>query len=219
MKSPLHIVFAIQIAFAALSAGAPIVITAPTVITQSGSYILGNNILAVSSPAITIANSGVSIDFNGYSITGLGVLYGVFASGQNNISLQNGSIVGFTRGINLASTSGASHGHIITHMNITSGLTTGTVGIFIGTAVASRISDCEVSNQAFGIYTLGNVNVLQNDVSGSTNTGIRMSPGDFAERNTVSNSLFGILGGKFQNNLTSGCTTPFSNGIDAGGNN
>jgi hypothetical protein len=71
-------------------------------------------------------------------------------------------------------------------MNIASGLVNGTIGILVGTAVASRISDCEVFGQAYGIYTDGNVNAAQYDVSCSTSIGIRMSPGDFAERNTES---------------------------------
>jgi hypothetical protein len=42
----------------------------------------------------------------------------------------------------------------------------------------------------------------------------------FAVRNSVANcKSFGVGGGKYQNNLTSNCTTPFSGGVDAGGNN
>jgi len=220
MKTSLLILIAIQLGFAAFSTAAPVVITAPTVITQSGAYILGNQIVV--NPTIpphipigiNIQADYVSIDFNGYSLISAGGTNGVLASGHSFITLQNGTIAGFPFGVVLSGTGMV--GNLIKQMNVVAAGN----GIDIHSpSSASRISDCQVSNCNYGILTHGGVSVLQNGVSKCTTVGISAVTGDFAARNTVSNSLYGIFGGKYQGNLTSGCTVPFIGGIDAGENN
>ena len=48
--------------------------------------------------------------------------------------------------------------------------------------------------------------------------GISISEGSFALRNTIAGCTYGIINGKYLDNLTF-CTTPFSGGTNATGNN
>lgn len=56
-------------------------------------------------------------------------------------------------------------------------------------------------------------------ISASYSFGMSVDAGSFTRQNSVSNCTHGINGGKYQDNLTYGCTYPVSNGTDAGGNN
>jgi len=78
----------------------------PVTITRAGSYRLSGNLtLPASADGIVIATSGVTLDLNGFSITGAG---GSAARGITDdnvaharISVRNGHIVGFPTGLRL----------------------------------------------------------------------------------------------------------------------
>lgn len=80
-------------------------ISAPTTITQPGTYILTSDIFyrAASGAAITIAASNVILDLNGYAIVGPGtasnLAYGVYVRNQNRVTIRNGTIMGFQYGV------------------------------------------------------------------------------------------------------------------------
>ena len=96
--------------------------TIPITITTQGIYCLNGNLsgnLATGS-AITIATNNVTIDFNGYKLgnlaAGAGTLAnGIFADQKKNITIRNGTIRGFLRGIWLEDTSPYSNssGHLV----------------------------------------------------------------------------------------------------------
>ena len=74
---------------------------------------------------------------------------------------------------------------------------------------------------AFGIAVSGAGTVVQNNVvsnvtAGNNSYGINSLA--FSRQNVVSGASYGVYGGTYQDNLTSGCTTPFNGGTDAGGN-
>ena len=81
------------------------------------------------------------------------------------------------------------------------------------------------NNSPTAIYTAGGVRIENNSIANVTPSGsgssygISVGTGSFVISNTVSNCGVGISGGKYLNNLTSGCTTPFQGGTNAIGNN
>jgi len=83
----------------------PTVITGPITITEPGDYVLGASFVAAKN-GIVIKADNVTIDFAGYTITGpldnATVSYGVSAFNYDNITIKNGSIVGFQYGIYLS---------------------------------------------------------------------------------------------------------------------
>jgi hypothetical protein len=85
---------------------APIEITqksVPLVIKQPGSYILATNLKVMSSTgtAISIDADNVTVDLNGFAISGpgkdVGESYGV-TTGRNNVTVRNGSVRDFSGG-------------------------------------------------------------------------------------------------------------------------
>jgi parallel beta-helix repeat protein len=54
---------------------------------------------------ITIARSGVTVDLNGHTITGLGEGDGIAAAGVTGVTVKNGSVVNFEAGMRLAGVS------------------------------------------------------------------------------------------------------------------
>lgn len=103
-------------------------------------------------------------------------------------------------------------------------------GILIIASPATRVTHCQVSQggysettSATGIACVGPGTTVSNcvisTITGTQAYGINAGAGNFIRRNTVSNCAYGIGGGKYQDNLTTNCTHPFSVGTDAGGNN
>ena len=76
---------------------------------------------------------------------------------------------------------------------------------------------------AAGIAVLGAGATIEGNVvstiTGTPSTGILAGTGSFVRQNTVSNAGTGVSGGKYQDNLIANCTTAYTGGIDAGGNN
>ena len=101
-------------------------------------------------------------------------------------------------------------------------------GIGLLYAPASTVTNCKVSQISgyYGILVEGTGATVQgctvsqiNGGSGGNGTAIVLSAGSVARQNTLSSTLYGVYGGKYQDNLTTDCTYPVSNGTDAGGNN
>ncbi len=96
----------------------------PFTITTQGIYCLKQNLnlsLATGN-AITVNAGNVAIDFNGWRVNNQAAVntsVGVFAQDRKNISLRDGFIRGFHRGIYIAQTiAGSSEGHLVTGMKI-----------------------------------------------------------------------------------------------------
>jgi hypothetical protein len=77
------------------------VITGAVEITESGSYVLGNNIVINGFGGISVAASNVSIDLNGFTISYIGndrFADGISVGGDfSNVEIYNGTITGFSR--------------------------------------------------------------------------------------------------------------------------
>ena len=82
----------------------------PYIITPQGIYCLTGNLSTsmTSGNAITINTNNVTLDLNGYKLGGLGAgdstfATGIFAAERKNITIKNGIVRGFFRGIFIAS--------------------------------------------------------------------------------------------------------------------
>ena len=223
-------------AFALLVAGsAPaqiIISTAPYTITQAGAYRVGANlsVSAADYPVIYITVPNVELDLGGYTLTAP-----VSSSGYNvlqiaavsNVTIRNGTVVGSSNGI-LFEPGNASSNHLVENVRVVG---SSSVGIwFVDDARGSVVRNNVIVNAgnparvAYGILTGGGVLIMDNaigKVTGSSGNsyGIYAAGNDFIIGNTVNECAVGIQGGKYLNNLTNGCTTPFRNGVNAAGNN
>ena len=248
----------------------------PSIITVSGVYCLKSDLptAMTTGNAIEIQTDDVTVDLNGYKLDGTAAgpgttAYGIYANQQKNITIRNGSVHGFERGIvlndNFPYTT--SQGHLIegiradmnTHMGIaavgrgniirnnqivSTGGSTNNVNTFgivaYGPGGLLLNNDTietkeQLSGLAYGIY-LNNSSgsVVENNRVGNSSTGPGTSYGIYMTLSTnvlVSNNRITTMDngvgyytgstGKYRDNLTSGCTTPFTAGgaTNAGNNN
>ncbi len=220
------------------AARAQTVITSlPYTITGSGLYVLNSNLSspATSGNLITVNVSNVTIDFQNHFISGpVGntsqTTYGIYAYEQSNLTIKNGTIAHCFAGISIDGNDEGdtnSLDHQIDNMRVTH---CSSYGIYLRASPASRITNCQVSqigysgaNVAYGIAAYNDGTTISGSVistvTATTAYGILAGTGSFARQNTVSYAGYGVYGGKYQDNLTTGCTYPYSGGTDAGGNN
>jgi len=88
---------------------APLVITACTTLTQPGSYVVGNNLTAAGSDCLVVANDFITIDLNGFLVSGGKAGSGVTAlrnAAFRGTTVRNGTITGFVQAILLANSVG-----------------------------------------------------------------------------------------------------------------
>src|SRR5438105_9367158 len=100
MKSLFFVLFAIA-SFATHAFGQTIINSVPYLISTPGTYIVGSNLVYPSATgvAITIVISNVTLDLGGHFLVNSGhpsSTIGVGIHNAENITVQNGVIVGFT---------------------------------------------------------------------------------------------------------------------------
>lgn len=223
----------------------PVVITtAPYVINASGYYRLGDNLSysAASGNIVTINVSNVTLDLNGFFISGPAgntsqTTSGIYAQNRSNLVIFNGTVANCSIGVNIVGGSNSRNTRI-TNMRISN---CSTAGIYDTTPVGHLIADNQItdigytaaSGGRYGIYVeSGSVAIRGNQVANiiAANTadtwGIYCFGGaaHFVVRNLVNNCGTGVrmnnaTGNKYQDNLTASVTTAFTGGQDAGGNN
>jgi hypothetical protein len=222
--------------------------TVPFVITTQGIYcFIGDVVTAITSGnAIDIQTNNVVLDLNGWKLGGLAAGLGTTALGINavdrqNITIMNGTIRGFFRGINLDDGgSGLSQGHIVkgirADQNTFSGISArGNAIIVEGNQVVKTGGTTTIANaSAHGIIILGDgARVLNNDVINTVKQGtgtanginFNASTASLAVNNRITGADQGIdynsgATGKYRDNLTFDVTSPFTGtGTNAGNNN
>ncbi len=193
--------------------------------------------------------NNITIDLNGFSIISTNALMlnkspaGIRVSGATNIVIRNGHITGFDRAIRLETSSGV----VVEKLHVQNCTRAGieSDGSAANLDMSVTVRDCIVENidatgegasaSGDGIAMLNCTAVVQNCVvrnivATGTSVGhciVMVSvTNSFVDNNLLSNADFGlgVSGGGtrvyYRNNLTSGCTTPFSSsgGVDRGGN-
>jgi hypothetical protein len=148
----------------------------PYKITEPGSYRLSGDLVvkAADMTAINIDASNVTIDLNGFSITGPGSTAGLYGVADLNagtaIAVRNGTIAGFSYGIQLTGSGGlkdAVTGAIIENMIVYNngvGISTGPSSLVRGNVVTGNTSD--------GIITRSYSTIAGNTVTNDGEVGI-----------------------------------------------
>lgn len=171
----------------------------------TGSYLVANNITSAGVNCLVITASQVTIDLNGFTLTGSGGTNGVLASGRSNVTVRNGTFNGFARAIFATGT-----GAVIDGVRAVTGSANGfTVGD------SGTVENSYVTAHNGGIVAGKNARLLNNTLTGNTGTGQGASLGD---NSRVSDSLFinnsgsGLSVGK--NSVITNCT--FTNNVGMG---
>jgi len=149
----------------------------PTVISTQGTWCLKQDLATAiaSGKAIDIQTNNVTIDCNDFKLGGLAAgpataAYGIYASNRANATVRNCNIRGFYFGIEFTGASGS--GHAIEDNRFDGNTYMGMLIQGDGSVVRrNRVfdsGDSTTTNSAYGIYTQGAVDVLDNTVTGVT---------------------------------------------------
>lgn len=161
-------------------------------ITQSGSYYLTGNISLVNAKsAIEIATGGVTLDLNGFTISGFGGVTGIFVTNAaaDHINIRNGRVVNFLSGGVVADVSDVTVDRIavqtcgavgiragmraqITHCSAVD-CHTNAPGINAGSS--SIVHDCIANGNSLGGISVGSSSVVRN-CTATFNTGTGINP-------------------------------------------
>lgn len=170
-------------------------ITGPTTINQPGRYYLTRNItISGSGTAITIATDNVTLDLQGFTLSGTNRSgnFGVAVESggtKRNITIRNGSIVLFQFGVSAISGEALVVDDITFDRNVRA--------IEIG--VKAVVSNCRITNSLeTGIYIPGGRSMVRNCwIAGNGGPGVTMSSGQnelkdsvVIDNNTTSNAAW-----------------------------
>lgn len=134
-------------------------------ITQRGSYYLMGNVSGVAGKTgIEIANSGVTLDLNGFDLQGVaGSLdgVGVTAINQSNIAVINGSVRSWgDEGVDLGTFN-------VTNSRVEGVLASNNIGNGILVGIASTVSNCSASNNNTNGISTGADSTISNCITTS----------------------------------------------------
>jgi hypothetical protein len=216
----------------------------PYIIDSPGVYVLGSSMTCTQSKAgtyaIEIKASDVTLNFQGYSINNLvagpnSLATGVAANNEGNITVENGTLNGFSYGVILGGVDpNVDVNNVVQNMKLSY---EGAIGIFLTYNVNAIVRNCQIANTGLAqdgtvIYAggvaiedeFGQGTLYQNNsISGATAVGIYASgASQLVEGNFITSCGAGILcggggGSKALNNVVSACPTSYS-GVNQLGN-
>ena len=216
----------------------------PCAISQPGLYVVTGPLTTTASSGALIAiyTSNVTIDFQGYSISGaadnaaqssVGVFIWDNGAPQQNITIQNGTIQNCCFGIQIAGSGGTSAPSInsvrIDNMRVTNCSQYGIYGLG---ATACLINNCQIFNIGLTTSTINTCGIffggINSTIQGCTVNTI-LTGANYASscinttnqcavrQNQVGSASFGLLGGGvYQDNLASGFTNSNENAFVPG---
>ena len=157
----------------------------PTVISSSGSYVLGSSISlsenSIAAAGIMITADNVTLDLNGLRITGPGTLkgVGVMIDGASSVTVRNGHIADMAFGVHVAGSSNVRLNDLhIGGQDLAVTAPPPEVGVMIAQSWNVEVEDVNISDVGLGVFVRGG-----------------MSSGNRIANNTVSagsNGIFGI---------------------------
>ena len=213
----------------ALSGGATVIGSVPYTITTAGQSVLQKNLTANGTDGITVRAAMVAINLNGFTLTN------TQANSNNsgiriersNVTVQNGTIVGFNWGVLTIDSSQ----DIIQNLQ----LINNTIGVTIFRGGRGHlVQDCYIvgkgktsTDAAEGINIdsdASGVQVKNNHISDLYYAGIHCDSqqGSAIMHNYIASTNYGLLLGNavyYQGNVVTNCTTPFQGGHAVGGEN
>lgn len=137
----------------------------PFTISAGGSYYLtGNLTLTVVGHGIQVVADDVSLDLNGYTLTGTAGYAGVYVSGGYTASIRNGTLRGWGQGVFAVASSKVRLADLTAVGN----------GIGLSLSGSGSIRDCLVTGSVtHGIYVAGDVTIRNTSVLQNGGEGIR----------------------------------------------
>jgi hypothetical protein len=230
--------------FPSAASGQTVITFLPYVVRTAGVYVLEKS-LTYSSPgfaAIVVNTGNVTIDLQGFSINNPGFgatdsAVGIFGVNVANVTVQNGSVVGFSEGIKFQSEGGS---------EVTSDLIQNVrfdqikdIAVVLLESRNSIVRNCQISGTGYdssnavipgaigiGIDDMnsrGGNQLIGNNISNVKQTGIVLGSNDLADGNFVTNAPSGIrcndITSKFKNNTVSQSAVPYTGGTGLAGTN
>ncbi len=186
--------------------------SASFVINQPGSYYLTTNLTGTgSAPGVTIAANDVTLDLNGFAITGPAVVYaGVYVGSGSftNVTVRNGTIKGWIEGLRVI---GANARNIVLdYLNISDSFGYGI------DCKGATVTDCSIFGTANSGIFADNSRIQNCTVDGSRTRGVELRRSDLLDSRVLNSRWDGVLidtsgcqviGNTFQfNNATNGVT-------------
>jgi parallel beta-helix repeat protein len=163
--------------------------TAEIVIAQPGSYYMSQNLAVTRNIGILVSTAGVTIDLNGFRISGLGSGTGISFTADWE-TLRNGSISGFTIGVSVSAVNACSFRDLVIS-------SIGTNGINASSANACSFRDVVVSDSSSSGISAGSNSLVEScrvhDCTGGsgivTGSGARLK-GCVVSDSTVTSGFF-----------------------------
>ncbi len=156
----------------------------PFEIAEPGSYVVTRDLLSAGGNGITVSADDVTIDLNGFTLAGTGQVtfgggFGIAAAERSNLTVVNGVIRGWNRGIDNPSITGGKTG-LFRHLLITSN------GFGVLPAPGSRFDGNIVRDSAYnGVESTGRTTIM-NSTFVDNSTAIRADVGqDLIEGNHI----------------------------------
>jgi len=212
----------------------------PRTITTGGVYCLTQSLTTgiTSGNAITVNANNVTLDLNGFTLehTGSADVNGIAATGRQNVTITNGTVRGFRRGVNIQTSESAVIEGVRADQNELSGFVVGGNNNIVRNNQVVATGPPPTLPNAIGIDISpgSGSRVVDNDVAQTTGSGggqgaaIRVNATNaLVDGNRLTQANIGILfqgvggTGRYRDNLTSGVSSPFVNQgstIDTGGN-
>ena len=186
-SAKLLLVLAVSLSFAALGGEARAQVTQLSscgLTLNSGSYQLSKNVKnTVNTFCFKLAQPAVTLDLNGFQITGTGADSGIVAGVPNvaGFRIKNGSITNTINAINLPGQADVKVDNVDVHDNSGLGLSAGDGAV---------VTNNRFNNNALGGVILGkNAKVSGNVAKGNTRAGIQTDTGSTLSGNTVSGTI------------------------------
>ena len=219
--------------------------TIPTVISVQGVYCFTANLATNINTgiAIDIQTNNVVLDLNGFKLGGLSSGFGTAAHGihaldRQNITIKNGTVRGFLKGIFLENVS-LSQGHVVeavrADQNTLVGIEVDGAGNIVrnnqvvatgGTTTLPNASATGILMSGSGPRALNNdvINTFKQGSGIATGINFNGATGSFAVNNRITTADRGIdysnaATGKYRDNLTFGVTAPYTGTGTAVGTN
>lgn len=160
----------------------------PFVISSPGSYYLTTNLTGTSGQSgFTIAADNVTLDLNGFTLTGSGSQSGILVSGaRRNLTVMNGTLQNWTqRGVFATNATGSTFARLRLLNNPAHGMWVGRNNV---------VKECVATANTVGIETGPGCVVTDCNIFQNNGCGLRVAVGSrVAQCNTVSNLFYGII--------------------------
>lgn len=167
----------------------------PMILATPGSYYLAENLSVAGGSALYIDGPGVSVDLNGYSISGSGgAVSGIDMATASGATVRNGVLEGFYVPVSVYDSSHITLSDLIVRDN------TGAYPLMqLDTSSDVRVERCHLSGSlgvGIQLYAASDVVIRDGTIQGSTGDGIAItggSQGVTVQRNVVSANSRGIV--------------------------